>query len=130
MDYDSFTDCVHNRVYVAPNGSIFIDSTSIFFIIIKVAPRTNVSKSSYTVFTHLLNSDGQKVAQQDNPPVNGTYPTTLWLPDEIVADPYAITLPTDLGHGEYPLQVGFFVAANGLRLADPVVLDTVVTIRP
>jgi hypothetical protein len=86
--------------------------------------------SSYTVFTHLLDSDGQKVAQQDNPPVNGTYPTTLWLPGEIIADPFSISIPADVGPGDYTINVGFYIAENGLRLADPVVLDTVVTIRP
>jgi hypothetical protein len=86
--------------------------------------------SSYTVFTHLLDSDGQKVAQQDNPPVNGTYPTTLWLPGEIIADPFSISIQADVGPGDYTINVGFYIAENGLRLADPVVLDTVVTIRP
>jgi hypothetical protein len=84
----------------------------------------------YTVFTHLLGPDGQILAQQDNPPVNGTYPTTLWLPGEIVVDPYTIPLPTDLPPGDYPIQVGFYIAENGLRLADPVLLDTIVSVRP
>jgi hypothetical protein len=84
----------------------------------------------YTVFTHLLGPDGQILAQQDNPPVNGTYPTTLWLPSEVIADPYNIPLPTDLPPGDYPIQVGFYIAETGLRLADPVLLDTIVSIQP
>jgi hypothetical protein len=85
---------------------------------------------SYTVFTHVLGPDGQVVAQQDNPPINGTYPTTLWLTGEVITDPYIISLPADLASGAYPIQVGFYLPDNGLRLADPVVLDTVVTIEP
>jgi hypothetical protein len=54
----------------------------------------------------------------------------LWLTGEIIADPFSISLPTDLGPGDYPVSVGFYIAENGLRLADPVVLDTVVAIAP
>jgi hypothetical protein len=86
--------------------------------------------TSYTVFTHVLGPDGQILAQQDNPPVGGTYPTTLWLPGEVVADPYEISLPPDVGPGDFPVQVGFYVADNGLRLGTPVVLETAVRIAP
>jgi hypothetical protein len=85
---------------------------------------------SYSVFTHVLGPDGQVIAQQDNPPNNGTYPTTLWLTGEVISDPYAISLPADLAPGTYPIQAGFYLPDNGLRLADPVVLDTVITIEP
>ena len=86
--------------------------------------------TDYTVFSHVLGPDGSTVAQQDNPPVKGTYPTTLWLPGEVIADPYDILLSADLPPGDYPIEVGFYVAESGLRLADPIVLETVVTIRP
>ncbi len=86
--------------------------------------------TSYTVFTHLLGPDGQIVAQQDNIPINGTYRTTLWLPGEIVTDPYNISLPPDLSPGEYPIEIGFYIAESGLRLGKPIVLDTPVTIQP
>jgi hypothetical protein len=87
-------------------------------------------EASYTVFTHLLGLDGQVAAQQDNPPVNGTYPTPLWLPGEVVRDPYAIALPADLAPGDYPVEVGLYIAENGLRPAEPVRLGTLVTVRP
>ncbi len=87
-------------------------------------------ETSYTVFTHLLDSNGQTAAQQDNPPVNGAYPTTLWLPGEIVTDSYTIALPTDMPPGDYPIQVGMYVAEDGLRLGDPILLNTVVSIQP
>jgi hypothetical protein len=87
-------------------------------------------ETDYTVFTHLLDSNGQTAAQQDNPPVNSAYPTTLWLPGEIVTDPYTIALPTDLPPGDYPIQVGMYIAENGLRLGAPILLNTVVSIQP
>jgi hypothetical protein len=86
--------------------------------------------TDYTVFSHVLGPDGSTVAQQDNPPVRGTYPTTLWLPGEIITDPYDIVLSADLPPGDYPIEVGFYVAESGLRLADPIVLETAVTVRP
>lgn len=86
--------------------------------------------TSYTVFIHLLGPEGHTVAQQDNPPVNGTYPTTLWLPGEIMTDPYDIALPADVSPGDYSVEIGFYIAENGLRLADAVLLNTVITIHP
>jgi hypothetical protein len=80
--------------------------------------------TGYTVYTHVLDPDGQIVAQQDNLPVNGTYPTTLWLPGEIVVDPYVISLSLDLASGDYAIAVGFYIAENVLRLADPILLET------
>jgi hypothetical protein len=87
-------------------------------------------ETHFTVFTHLLGPEGNVVAQQDNPPVNGTYATTLWLSGEVITDPYRISLPPDLPSGEYPIEVGFYVAETGLRLGEPIVLDTVVSISP
>jgi len=86
--------------------------------------------TEYTVFTHVLDPDGQSMAQQDNPPVNGAYPTPLWLPGEIVTDPYTIALPADLPPGDYPIEVGMYIAESGLRLGDPILLNTVVSIQP
>ena len=86
--------------------------------------------SSYSVFTHVLGPDGQIVAQQDNVPVSGTYPTTLWLPGEVVTDVYNISFADDLPFGEYPIEVGFYDPDSGLRLDDPVRLGTTIWIRP
>jgi len=86
--------------------------------------------TDYTVFTHLLNPAGDILSQQDNPPVNGTYPTTLWLPGEIVTDPYQIAVPSALPAGDYAIAIGFYVAENGLRLGDPIPLEAPIPISP
>jgi len=65
----------------------------------------------YTVFVHLLSSEEgteQLVAQQDNPPVRGTQPTSTWEPGEIVVDPYDLEIPGDAPPGEYVLTVGLY----------------------
>ncbi|MBN1889252.1 MAG: glycosyltransferase family 39 protein [Thermoflexales bacterium] len=71
----------------------------------------------YTVFVHLLDASGALRGQKDNPPVNGTYPTTLWQPGEFVLDRYEIALPPDLPPGEYTLQTGMYLPGSGQRLA-------------
>ena len=73
-------------------------------------------ESSYTVFTHLLDEASVIRGQQDNPPRNGSYPTSLWVPDEVVADPYAIQINADALPGEHAIEIGLYVAETGQRL--------------
>lgn len=61
-----------------------------------------------TVFTQLLDSDGQVWGQQDNPPRRGWYPISLWQPGEVVSDDYFIRLDPATPPGELTLHVGFY----------------------
>jgi hypothetical protein len=72
--------------------------------------------ASYTVFTHLLDEANQIWAQQDNPPVSGTYPTTLWVSGEVVVDEYELVVKADAPPGEYVVEIGLYVAETGQRL--------------
>jgi hypothetical protein len=71
---------------------------------------------AYKVFVHVLGPNGLPIAQQDNEPVNGTYPTTRWQAGERVSDAYAIRLPDDLPPGEYPVEVGLYRISDLSRL--------------
>jgi hypothetical protein len=71
---------------------------------------------AYKVFVHVLGANGLPVAQQDNEPLNGTYPTTRWQPGERVSDRYAIDLPADLPPGEYAVEVGLYRISDLTRL--------------
>jgi len=71
--------------------------------------------NSYTVFVHVLDEDGRIVAQRDQIPLAGEAPTTGWLSDEVVADPYPFSLP----EGTFRLAVGMYDAATGRRLHIP-----------
>jgi hypothetical protein len=75
----------------------------------------------YTVFTHLLDAGGQVRGQQDNPPVRGTYPTTLWVPGEIVVDEYEIPVDAGAAPGSYVIEVGMYDPETMTRLpvSDP-----------
>jgi len=71
---------------------------------------------SYTVFTHLLNANGQLWAQKDNPPVRGSYPTTEWRVGETIVDKYDIVIPPNAPAGQYEVEVGLYDATTGQRL--------------
>jgi hypothetical protein len=77
--------------------------------------------NSYDVFVHLVNSDGEIVAQVDQKPVQGLAATDVWRPGDIIRDPYQLLLPSDLLAGSYTLKVGLYLRETGKRL--PVVTD-------
>ncbi|MCD6518720.1 MAG: phospholipid carrier-dependent glycosyltransferase [Anaerolineae bacterium] len=70
----------------------------------------------YTVFTHLLDAHGRMKGQKDNEPVQGTYPTTGWLPGEIIIDRYTIPVDKEATPGSYSLEIGLYDEATGIRL--------------
>ena len=71
---------------------------------------------SYTVFVHLIDGENRIWGQVDSVPVQGQYPTTGWLPEEIVADDYALAVAADAPAGAYRLEIGMYDAASGVRL--------------
>lgn len=85
--------------------------------------------TDYTVFTHVLAPDGSMAGQQDRQPVAGTYPTSLWVPREVVRDVYAIPVSAAAAPGEHRLEVGMYVAETGTRLSVPETDDDAVTLQ-
>ncbi len=77
-------------------------------------------RESYTVFTQVLDSENRILAQQDNPPVEGTLPTDRWQPGQVVRDPYRLALPVGLEPGSYRVILGLYTPAGRQRftLAD------------
>ncbi len=78
----------------------------------------------YTVFTHVLDRSGQQIGGKDNPPMNGTYPTSQWMPGEYVIDEYEITNPArvaQLSQG-YAIEVGLYDPETGARLGETIQL--------
>ncbi|MFN8490305.1 MAG: DUF2079 domain-containing protein [Caldilineaceae bacterium] len=72
----------------------------------------------YSVFAHLLDANGNKVAQLDGQPHNafGRLPATNWLVNQPVVDTQTLTLPTTLTPGDYRLIAGLYNWQNGQRL--------------
>jgi hypothetical protein len=77
---------------------------------------TREIEESYSVFVHLLDDDGQAIAQADGVPGNGIYPTWAWLPGEIVEDERLVPLDLDAPPGSYQLSVGLYELEDLQRL--------------
>lgn len=60
----------------------------------------------YTLFIHALDAAGQLIAQQDAPPFEGEYPTSLWGPDELLRETRAFALPPETAQ----LRIGWYDA--------------------
>ena len=80
---------------------------------------TGSIESDLTVFLHLLDGKGEIAAQSDGPPAGGRYPTSYWLPGEIVADERRLIAPVD-SEGPYRLVAGLYdpVTLNRLEMVD------------
>ena len=71
---------------------------------------------SYTIFVHVLDSDGRIVAQQDSLPGQGSLSTTSWVKGEFITDSHQVPLDPRLAVGEYSIEVGMYDANTGARL--------------
>lgn len=95
---------------------------------------------NYTVFTHLVGTDGRTWGQWDNQPQRGQSPTTRWVPGQVIADPYQIPVSIDAPGGLVELRVGMYDLHTMLRLpvydpsgqaaGDHVLLTTLEVTRP
>ena len=85
---------------------------------------TAATVTDYQVFNHLLDEEGNLVAQADGPPLPDPLlrrGTGAWDdPEEtIYSREYVLTLPDDLATGEYTLVSGFYRRDTGQRLLAP-----------
>jgi hypothetical protein len=65
-------------------------------------------EENYVVFVHLLDAEGQIVANHDGSPMQARYPTRAWLPGDIVRDVHRLVLDSSVPVGEYQLKVGMY----------------------
>jgi len=72
---------------------------------------------SFTVFTHLLDSEERIWGQKDSVPGDGALPTTSWVEGEIIIDEYEIVVNPEAPPGEYAIEIGMYDATTGQRLA-------------
>jgi hypothetical protein len=92
----------------------------------------------FNVFVHLQDAQGQTVAQGDDAPLSGEYPTSAWAVGEPFADEYLI--PTvGVAPGVYRVVVGFYRLGDFSRLpldvsssaggGDSLILNTTITLE-
>jgi hypothetical protein len=91
-------------------------------------------QTEYMVFTHLLDEQGQVIAQHDGPPANGSRVTTSWLAQEYIIDEHEMIFHIPEYVGEGVIEVGLYDPASGDRLqlssgADRLILPTEITVE-
>ena len=90
----------------------------------------------YTVFTHLLDEEGQIQAQMDGEPQGGGLPTDRWAVGQVVQDNYALAVSPGARPGPHLLEAGMYLLAtmdrlpvqdpeSGAELGDRVILGTI-----
>lgn len=73
----------------------------------------------YKVFVHVLDANGQIVAQTDREPGGGLNPTTNWEPRQLIVDRYGVLMPDDAPNGIYTVEIGLYDFNNvRLKMAD------------
>jgi hypothetical protein len=77
--------------------------------------------NDYTVFVHLVDQRGKMWGQGDSVPVRGMYPTSAWLPSQLVEDRHVIQVDPTVPLGSYWVLVGLY---------DPVTLDRLEALGP
>ncbi|MBN1657988.1 MAG: glycosyltransferase family 39 protein [Anaerolineae bacterium] len=72
----------------------------------------------YFPLLRLVDLAGNTVAEVQEKPVAGTYPTAWWQAGDLVRDPHALRIPAAVDPGEYELAAGLVRAANGQPMGD------------
>ena len=65
-----------------------------------------------SIFVHVLDSNGNLLAQADGVPFNGLYPLSNWLPGQFIEDTRQLTLPAETT----TLAIGIYDPATAQRL--------------
>ncbi len=89
----------------------------------------------YAVFVHLIAPDGSTIAQSDaQPHWSGDWPTSRWVPGELVLDGHQLAVPEAIPAGPYQVHVGLYswptlerlqvLDASGEATADHAALET------
>ncbi len=82
--------------------------------------------ADYTVFAQVRDAANHIVAQKDDPPQVGAYPTSFWDAGEVVIDDRVIEFPADVPASTYPIKVGMYLPPANDRLpidGDPAVTE-------
>ena len=72
--------------------------------------------TDYTVFAHVLDANGNRVAQKDGPACDGSCPTTAWTPGGLINDMHTIALPAGVPKDGLEVLVGLYELGSGQRL--------------
>jgi hypothetical protein len=88
-----------------------------------------------TMFVHVKGKDGNTLAQVDRQPLNGRFPTSYWLPGQVITDVVHLSVP-DTYKGPLTLNIGMYTWPSLTRLSvvdaagTPQQHDMIVVTRP
>jgi hypothetical protein len=83
--------------------------------------------ANYTTFVHLLDANGNKIAQGSDHQVGGDfYPTSLWQIGETLRDEFIIAAPVNLSNGPYQVLAGMYRSSDSEMLGAPVIVSDAV----
>ncbi|RMG90021.1 MAG: hypothetical protein D6706_20335 [Chloroflexi bacterium] len=74
------------------------------------------TNTSYRVFVHLIDNNGQILTQSDGEPANWTRPTTSWITGEYITDTHTLTLPPSPPNTPLQLRIGLYEPETNTRL--------------
>ncbi|MEM8529993.1 MAG: glycosyltransferase family 39 protein [Chloroflexota bacterium] len=81
----------------------------------------DIVPQDYLLFAHVLDAEGNQVAQVDVPPGGERAPTSTWQPQHYVTSVQRIPVPADLPAGTYWVALGVYDPATFERLPIDVV---------
>ncbi|MEZ4836950.1 MAG: hypothetical protein R2873_33980 [Caldilineaceae bacterium] len=73
---------------------------------------TAAPDSNFTAFVHLIDGAGEQVAGFDQPPAQGRFPTSHWLPGDRIISEFPIPL-ADVSPGIYEVWTGLYADLAG-----------------
>lgn len=82
----------------------------------------------YTIFLHLVDGQGQTIAQRDTIIRATDYPTSHWKPGELALDMADLPIPAGIPDGTYQLQMGIYRMETMERLGIPGTPDGTLTL--
>jgi len=68
------------------------------------------------IFIHLLDADGNVLAQADGVPYNGDYPLPNWRPKQVIVDVRSVGSLLENGNQLRTIAIGIYDPASGARL--------------
>ena len=71
------------------------------------------------VFVHLIDANNNVLTQYDGRPRSGEYPTSQWVPGELIRDIYPVLIPGNAPLPPYRVFVGLYDEATLIRLPVP-----------
>lgn len=111
----AFSNSIHLSGYELSSQSLAQGQTLV--LLLYWYADTTVDRD-YTVFVHLIDSNGQVIKGTDSQPRGGKAPTSSWRPGASIVDHAVIPIdPSVPPQGGYALEVGLYDLATGQRLS-------------